>query len=145
MLLKMKNFFLTFVLFLSIFSFPKNTSAQSKEQTLEWFQNAKFGMFIHWGAYAEIGRSEWARANYKMSIEEYQKYIDRFNPVNYNPDEWLELAKDAGVRYMVLTSKHHDGFAMFNTKLSHYSIMNNPYGKDIAGMLAEACERHDMP
>lgn len=123
----------------------KYTAAQSKEETLEWFKNAKFGMFIHWGAYAETGRNEWARANYNLTIEEYQKYIDRFNPVQFNPDDWLELAREAGMKYMVFTSKHHDGFCMFNSSLTDYSIMNNTYGKDIVGMLSASCKKHDMP
>ena len=132
-------------LFLNVFSVPRSTYAQTKEQTMEWFRDVKFGMFIHWGAYAEIGRNEWARANYKMSIEEYQKYIDRFNPVAFNPDEWFELAQDAGMKYMVFTSKHHDGFCMFDTKLTDYSILNNSYGKDIAGMLKASSDKYDMP
>src|SRR5690554_2408105 len=141
----MKKIKLFVLIVLVVLSTWKETSAQSKDETLEWFQNAKFGLFIHWGAYAEIGRNEWARANYKMSIDEYQKYIDRFNPVKYNPDEWVKLAQEAGMKYMIFTSKHHDGFSMFDTKLSDYSIMNNTYGKDIAGMLAEACKNNDMP
>ncbi len=132
-------------LFLSVFSVFKGAYAQTKEQTMEWFRDVKFGMFIHWGAYAEIGRNEWARANYSMSVEEYQKYIDRFNPVAFNPDEWFELAQDAGMKYMVFTSKHHDGFCMFDTKLTDYSIMNNSYGKDIAGMLKASSDKYTMP
>jgi alpha-L-fucosidase len=132
-------------IFLNIFFVSINTHAQSKEQTLEWFRNAKFGMFIHWGTYAEIGRNEWARANYKMSIAEYQKYIDRFNPVSFNPDDWFELANDAGMKYMVFTSKHHDGFCMFDTKLTDYSIMKNNYGKDIVGMVKASSDKYNMP
>ena len=135
-----------YIMLLAAVSFSwKQSSAQTKEQTLEWFQNAKFGMFIHWGAYAEIGRNEWARANYKMSVAEYQKYIDRFNPVRFNPDEWMELAQDAGMRYMVFTSKHHDGFCMFDTKMTDYSIMHNNFGKDIVGMLSASAKKYDMP
>jgi alpha-L-fucosidase len=131
----------TIIFFISL----AESLAQTKEQTMEWFQNAKFGMFIHWGAYSEIGRNEWARANYKMTLPEYQMYIDRFNPVTFNPDEWLELAKNAGMKYLVFTSKHHDGFCMFDTKLTDYSIMNNKFGKDILGLLNDGCKRYNMP
>ncbi len=132
-------------LFFGILNAASDAVAQTKEQTMKWFRDAKFGMFIHWGAYAEIGRNEWARANYNMSIEEYQKYIDRFNPVSFNPDNWFELAKDAGMKYMVVTSKHHDGFCMFDTELTDYSIMNNTYGKDIIGMIKASSDKYEIP
>ncbi len=141
----MKSIIIYVGLFLSVFSFSKETHAQTKEQTMEWFRDVKFGMFVHWGAYAEIGRNEWARANYKMSIDEYQKYIDRFNPVTFNPDDWFELAQDAGMKYMVVTSKHHDGFCMFDTDLTNYSIINNAYGKDIIGMIKASSDKYDIP
>ena len=84
---------------------PKDLFAFSpdKQKQIEWFKNAKFGMFIHWGVYSMIGRHEWARDWCEIPIDEYQYYVDNFNPVDYNPDEWVDLAKEAGMKYMVIT------------------------------------------
>lgn len=119
-------------------------------QRMDWWRNAKFGMFIHWDpsslASVEISwpimRPE---PKWNISQEEYVNLYKRFNPVNYDPDAWVELAKTAGQRYMVLTTKHHDGFCMFNSSFTNYKITNTPYKKDVLMMLVEACRRHDMP
>lgn len=104
----------------------------------------KFGMFIHWGIYAQLGLQEQAIARYDMSHEEYEKLADTFNPVNYDPEQWVLLAKQAGMKYICFTTKHHDGFCMWDTKYTDYNIMNTPYGKDVLKELAEACEKHGM-
>jgi alpha-L-fucosidase len=120
------------------------------EQRKVWFNEAKFGMFIHWGpvSLASIEIS-WPimRPDPKMPIsqEEYVNLYKRFNPVKYDPAAWVELARQAGQRYMVLVTKHHDGFCMFDTAFTDYKITNTPYKKDIVRMLGEACERQDMP
>ncbi len=87
----------------------------SNDQRTEWFRKDKFGMFIHWGAYAEIGRHEWIRHQGQIPQAEYDKFAKRFNPVKFNADAWVDLAKDAGAKYMVITSKHHDGFAIYRS------------------------------
>jgi alpha-L-fucosidase len=121
-------------------------SAQGlKNERTQWFQDAKFGLFIHWGVYSMLGREEWARQLCQIPLSEYQYYADHFNPVLYNPDEWVRLAKDAGVKYIVITSKHHDGFCMFDTKYTNYNIMHSEFGKDALGMLVEACKKNQMP
>ena len=104
----------------------------------------KFGMFIHWGIYAQLGLQEQAIARYDMSHEEYEKLAETFNPVNYDPEQWVLLAKQAGMKYICFTAKHHDGFCMWDTKQTDYNIMNTPYGKDTLKMLADACEKHEM-
>jgi len=104
----------------------------------------KFGMFIHWGIYALTELQDQAFIRYDMPREKYEALQHRFNPVNYNPEEWVLLAKNAGMKYICFTTKHHDGFCMWDTKYSDYNIMNTPYGKDVLKMLAEACEKHGM-
>ena len=118
---------------------------QATPEAVKWFQDAKFGMFIHWGVYAVRGRGEWTMYHDKVDIAEYEKLPPKFNPVKYDPAAWVAMAKGAGMRYMTFTSKHHDGFAMFDSKLSKYDIVDDtPYGKDACKMLADECERQDM-
>ena len=109
-----------------------------------WFKDARFGRFIHFGLYALLGRGEWQMFLDQIPPDEYAKLKDRFNPSEFNAKEWVQLAKDAGQRYITITSKHHEGFAMFNTKLSDFSIMHSPFGRDLCGELAEECHRQGM-
>ena len=96
----------------------------------EWFREARFGMFIHWGLYAIPARGEWVRSHEELSIEEYEPYFHQFNPVDYNPRKWVKMAKVAGMKYIVLTAKHHDGFCLWQTKYTDFSIKNTPYKND---------------
>ena len=104
----------------------------------------KFGMFIHWGFYALTGLQEQAMARYGLDRGEYEALMHRFDPVDYDPEKWVLLAKNAGMKYICFTAKHHDGFCMWDTKYTDYNIMNTPYGKDVLKMLAEACRKHGM-
>ena len=97
---------------------PKYIPAPENLKAREWFQDAKFGLFIHWGVYSVLGDGEWVMNNKKMSIAEYQKLAPKFNPLEFNAAEWVGLAKSAGMKYITITSKHHDGFAMWATKQS---------------------------
>jgi alpha-L-fucosidase len=111
----------------------------------EWFENARFGMFIHWGVYSVLGDGEWVMNNRKMTVADYEKLPPQFNPTDYNPAEWVALAKAAGMKYITITSKHHDGFAMFGTKQNHWNIVDaTPYKKDVLKMLAEECHRQGI-
>jgi len=112
---------------------------------LQWFTDAKFGLFIHWGVYSMIGREEWARQLLQIPLEEYQYYADNFNPVEFNPDEWAALAKDAGVKYVIITSKHHDGFSIFDSAYTDYDVMKAKYGKDILGPLSASHKKAGIP
>ena len=115
---------------------------QVSEKGLQWFQDARFGMFIHWGLYSLIGRGEWVMHWEKIPVPEYEKLVPQFNPVKFNAAEWVRLAADAGQKYMVITSRHHDGFSMYDTQLSDYKITNSPFRRDPLAELAEACAKN---
>lgn len=118
---------------------PANLAAR------QWFQDARFGMFIHWGVYSVLGRGEWVMNNEKIPVAEYEKIPPQFNPVQYDPAAWVALAKSAGMHYITITSKHHDGFAMWATGQNHYNIVNStPYAKDVLKPLAEECRRQGL-
>lgn len=107
-----------------------NETKEEKESRLAWWTNDRFGMFIHWGTYSLAGRHEWVKKRERIDDETYQKYFDNFNPDLYNPREWAKLAKAAGMKYAVITSKHHEGFTLFDSKYTDYKVTNTPYGKD---------------
>ena len=115
-----------------------------------WYRAAKFGMFIHWGPYSLASvEASWPimrpEARWNITEPEYVSLFKRFNPTEYDPRAWVELAKQAGQRYMVFTTKHHDGFCMFDSALTEYKITNTPYGKDVTAMLAKAAHSAGMP
>ena len=114
---------------------------QVSTEGLRWFQDARFGMFIHWGLYSILARGEWVMHNEKIPVAEYETLVQQFNPVNFNADEWVRIAADAGQRYIVITSRHHDGFSMYNTALSDYKVTNTPFQRDPLRELADACAR----
>ena len=104
------------------------------------FQDMKFGMFIHWGASSVLGDGEWVMNNQRIPVSTYEKLPALFNPVDFNAKEWVQMVKDAGMKYITITSKHHDGFAMYDSKVSDYDIIDRtPYKKDILKMLADEC------
>ncbi len=105
-----------------------------------WFQDAKFGLFIHWGVYSVLGDGEWVMNNRKIPAADYEKLPAQFNPVEFDAKEWVSLVKAAGMKYITITSKHHDGFAMFDSKLTDWDIVDRtPYKKDVLKALAEEC------
>jgi alpha-L-fucosidase len=125
-------------------------SGESEAQRTAWFKQAKFGMFIHWGPYSLASvEASWPimrpEPHWNITEAEYVSLYQRFNPVQFDPKAWVSLATEAGMRYMVFTTKHHDGFCMFDTALTDYKITNTPYGKDITAMLAKAAHNADMP
>jgi alpha-L-fucosidase len=132
-----------------------NTFSQSKPDKMDWWKEAKFGLFIHWGVYSvpagvydgkDIpGIGEWIMNRGKIPKATYQAYAKQFNPVKYNPEAWVKMAKDAGMKYLVITSKHHDGFTLFETKASKWNVVDaTPYGKDLLKPLAEACHKQGI-
>jgi alpha-L-fucosidase len=140
----MKRLFI--VLFIAVFISQNAISQQKiwdeteeeKTERLQWWTDARFGMFIHWGLYAQAARHEWVQKRERISDEDYQKYFELFNPDLFDPAEWAKKAKAAGMKYAVITSKHHEGFCMFESDYTDYNIMNTPYGKDIIQEWVEA-------
>jgi len=104
----------------------------------------RFGMFIHWGIYALYADHEQVLARRNLDNAAYERRMAEFNPVRYDPEEWVKLAKDAGMRYICFTAKHHDGFCMWDTCETAYNIMNTPYGRDVLKLLSDACRKHGM-
>lgn len=128
---------------------------EQRDERMQWFRDAKFGMFIHWGP-CSVGRKEigWGReANRPWDINKhgprtsdpvYDNYYKEFNPTKYDAEEWVRFAKESGMKYMVIITKHHDGFSQFDSKVTDYKITNTPYGRDIIREFADACHKHGM-
>ncbi len=134
---------------------PELETKQQRDKRMAWWREARFGMFIHWGVYSVPagiykdkkipGIGEWIMNRARIPVAEYKKYAKQFNPVKYNPDEWVRLAKEAGMKYIVITSKHHDGFALFDSKVTNWDVVDaTPYGKDLLKGLAAACKKHGI-
>jgi alpha-L-fucosidase len=130
-------------------------SPLSQDAKMKWFRDAKFGLFIHWGLYAipagewkgqqVKGIGEWIMNRAKIPVKEYELLAAQFNPVKFNAEEWVKLAIDAGMKYIVITSKHHDGFAMYRSAASKYNIVDaTPFKRDPLKELSEACARHGI-
>ncbi len=127
---------------------------QAHDARMAWWRQAKFGLFIHWGVYSvpagyyhgkSVGGGEWIMHNSKIPKAEYQAFAKEFNPVKFNADQWVKMAKDAGMKYIVITSKHHDGFAMFDTQASPWGITHaTPFGRDPLKELAAACKKQGI-
>jgi len=117
------------------------TVLQVSEAGMKRFLDDTFGMFIHWGLYSLLGRGEWVMHHERIPVSEYEKLALQFNPTKFNAEEWVSIAVDAGQKYMVITSRHHDGFSMYDTKLSEYKVTNTPFGRDPIQELADACAR----
>lgn len=117
---------------------PENIASRSS------FQDNKYGMFIHWGLSSVLGNGEWVMNNRRIKTEDYQRYLRVFNPIDFNAEQWVLTAKNAGMKYIVFITRHHDGFSNWDTKYSDWKITNTPYGKDALKQLAEACSKHNI-
>src|SRR5438045_5156383 len=117
------------ILYASVSSLPAARGQETYTPTPEnlkaraWFQDARFGLFIHWGVYSVLGDGEWVMNTRKLRVAEYERLPPQFNPSGFNAAEWVALAKAAGMKYITITSKHHDGFAMFDSKVSDWDIV----------------------
>lgn len=121
------------------------TPAPDNLKARTWFQDAKFGLFVHWGVYSVIGDGEWVMNSHKIDKKTYQKLPNFFNPTEFDPKEWVAIVKAAGMKYITITSKHHDGFAMFGTKQTDWNIVDRtPYKKDVLKMLADECHKQGI-
>lgn len=141
----MKNSVLVLLLLFSLKSLnAQETPSWTKETTekkanrMGWWTHDRFGMFIHWGIYALPARHEWVQLYEKIPADDYKKYFDHFNPDLYNPTEWAAKAKAAGMKYVVITTKHHDGFCLWDSKHTDYKVTNTPYGKDLLKPFVDA-------
>jgi len=151
----MKKFFLSLFALTTLLQ-VSFSQEMSKDARMKWWREARFGMFIHWGVYAQWGGvyhghnqarggAEWIMNRSKIPVAEYQERAKSFNPTKYDPDAWVRLAKEAGMKYIIITAKHHDGFALFNSKASKWDITDaTAYGKDLLKPLAEACKKHGV-
>ena len=141
----MKKYLLILIIIVSNLTTAQYKPSKENLEARKWFEDAKFGLFIHWGVYSILGDGEWVMNNQNISIKEYENLPKFFNPTKYDPEKWVLMAKEAGMKYITITSRHHDGFSMFNSKASSYNIVEKtPYGKDVLKMLAEACRKHDI-
>lgn len=144
------------LIILMAFMLPLLVVAQTKQEAskLQWWQDARFGLFLHWGLYS-VPAGDWnghrAKGNeylmlyQKIPLKVYGKIAERFDPVKFNADEWVKMAKNAGMKYIVITTKHHDGFAMFNSPSSNYNVVKmSPWGKDPMKLLAAACKKYGI-
>lgn len=134
-------------LFLSGMGMAQETYQPTPEirQAREEFQDAKFGIFLHWGLYSMVGAGEWVMTNRNIHYQEYPKLAQAFYPASFDADQWITAIKDAGARYITITTRHHDGFSLFKTSTSTYnSVDGTPFRRDIIKELAEACKRHGI-
>jgi alpha-L-fucosidase len=122
----------------------QQTAPSDAEKRLRWWRQARFGMFIHWGLYSLLERGEWVMHEERIPKAEYALLAQRFNPRRYNPDEWVALAQAAGMKYMVLTSRHHDGFCLWDTATTDYCAPKTAAGRDLLGEYVAACRRAGM-
>ncbi|MGN0979688.1 MAG: alpha-L-fucosidase [Candidatus Avoscillospira sp.] len=121
---------------------------------MKWFRDARYGMFIHWGLYSQLAGywngvryhsiAEWIMSYAKIPVKEYSQLMHSFNPVDFDAEKWVSYAKSFGVKYLCITAKHHEGFAMFDSKVTDYTIMHTPFGRDIVKELADACHRQGI-
>lgn len=117
---------------------------QEMKNRTKWYTDARFGMFIHWGLYAIPARGEWVMSHEEIPLEEYKKYFDIFDPVDCDPKQWVKAAKNAGMKYVVLTAKHHDGFCLYDSAYTDYKITNTKAGRDIVKEFVDACHEEEM-
>jgi alpha-L-fucosidase len=134
---------------------PLNETVEQRDARMKWWREARFGLFIHWGVYAVpagiydgeriAGIGEWILRNAKIPVAEYKSYAEDFNPIHYDPEAWVRMAKDAGMKYIVITSKHHDGFALFDSKVTDWDIVDaSPYGKDLLRPLVKEAKKEGI-
>jgi len=134
---------------------PGGKRALSKDERMKWWRDARFGMFIHWGIYSVPagtykgqqvpGTGEWIMNSAHIPVAEYEQFAQQFNPAKFNADQWVHIARNAGIKYIVITSKHHDGFCLWDSKVSNYDIMDaTPFKRDILKELSAACKKQGI-
>lgn len=135
----------TFLLFAFIVAICIHSFGQTKNPNHQWFEDARFGLFIHFGPYSVLGDGEWVMQNRPIKVNEYKKLQKFFNPEDFDAKTWVKIAKDAGMKYITFTTRHHDGFSNWNTQYSDWNIMNTPhFGRDIVKELADECHKEGI-
>ncbi len=131
----------------------KEKKMLTHDERMAWWREARFGLFIHWGLYAVpagqwkdgTNHAEWILTSAQIPVKQYEKFAPQFNPVKFNAKDWVRMAKDAGMKYIVITSKHHDGFSLFDSKMTDYDIMDaTPFKRDIMKELADQCRKQGI-
>ena len=143
----MKKAILVLSLWLTVFTLQAQQNYQPAKENLQaraWFQDAKFGMFIHWGASSVLGHGEWVMHNRNIKVEDYHKLQDIFNPTRFDAEKWVSAAKNAGMKYITFITRHHDSFSNWDTQQSDWKITNTPYGKDALKQLEDECHKQGI-
>jgi len=133
----------------------RNEAAQAGDERMQWWREDRFGMFIHWGLYSipagvwqdkqvRRGLGEWIMLHGQIPSADYEPLKEQFNPVAFDADKWVRMAKDAGMGYIAITTKHHEGFCLFDSKFTDYDVMNTPFKRDIIRELSDSCRRHGL-
>jgi alpha-L-fucosidase len=141
-----KTFLLSFILCLALACFSQANYTPSPEnlQARKWFDSARFGMFIHWGAFSVPGAGEWVMNNRNIKVDDYKQLLHIFDPVEFDAQKWVAAAKNAGMQYITLITRHHDGFSNWDTKESDWKITNTHWGKDAVRLLADECHKQGI-
>ena len=140
----MKTFLLILLMAFAVNQIVDAQTFKTKEERMDWWKQSRFGMFIHWGPISLKGTEiSWSRGK-QVPVEEYDNLYKQFDPEKFNADQWVSIAKAAGMRYIVLTTKHHDGFCLWNTKQTDYNIMNSPFHRDVVDELSKACKKQGI-
>ena len=142
-----KSFLLLSLVVITCHSFGQvvvDSSLLLSQKDMQWWKDAKFGLFIHFGLYSVLGQGEWAMFNRRMDTSEYGKLKDSFTVSKFSGKGWVDVAKQAGAKYMVVTSRHHDGFSLFNTSVGNYNSMNAPVKKDLIKEYVDAAHNAGM-
>ena len=143
----MKKYFLFFLLFFIVLFRAQSQSYIPSAENLQQrtaFQDMKFGMFIHWGASSVLGNGEWVMNNRNIHVDEYSRLQHIFNPIDFDAQKWVAAAKSAGMKYITLITRHHDGFSNWDTKQSDWKITNTAYGKDVVKQMADECHKQGI-
>ncbi len=119
-------------------------TAASRAERLRWWQEARFGMFVHWGLYSQLGRHEWVMNRERIPVEEYEKLADTWHPKERPAREWARLAQQAGIKYLVMTTKHHEGFCLWDTQQTDYNAVRRGPGRDLVREYVEACREFGL-
>ena len=142
----MKLFYTALIslIFLGNLSAQSYTPSPENLKARKWFSDAKFGLFVHWGPFSIPGDGEWVMNNRNITVKNYTRLMNFFNPIDFDAAQWVSMAKNAGMKYITLITRHHDGFSMWDTKYSDFNIMNTPYKKDVVKMISDECHKQGM-